>query len=56
MKPYVKPKGFEDFTVIEASNPRRPDLLRLYDIENKVIWINTSAAPDANVIALEPKR
>lgn len=56
MKPYVKPKGFEDFTVIKASNPRRPDLLRLYDIENKIIWINTAAAPDANIIALEPKR
>ena len=56
MKEYVKPKGFEDFTVVPARITGRPDVLRLYDIENKIIWVNTDAAPDANVIGMEPKR
>lgn len=56
MKNYIKPKGFEDFTVMQARIAGRPDVLRIYDIDNKIIWLNTDAAPDANVIALEPKR
>lgn len=54
-KRYVKPRGFEDFTIVEAALPRS-DVVRIYDIEHQIIWINTDAAPDANIIALEPKR
>lgn len=54
-KRYVKPRGFEDFTVVETCMDR-PDVVRVYDIEHKIIWLNTAAAPDANIIGLEPNR
>ena len=54
-KRYVKPKGFEDFTVVETCM-NRPDVVRVYDIENKIIWININAAEDANIVGLEPRR
>ena len=56
MKRFVKPKGFEDFEVIPVELSGTPDLLRIYDIERRVIWINTAAREGANIIALEPKR
>lgn len=56
MDKYAKPRGFEDFAVVQVSMPDKPDVLRIYDIEHKTIRVNTAAAPDANIIRIEPKR
>lgn len=56
LKTFRKPRGFEDFTVAEAAIIDRPHVLCVYDLEHKIIWLNTAAAPDANVILLEPRR
>lgn len=51
----VKPKGFEHFRIVEVSLPCK-EWLRLYDIENEIIWINTAAEESNNVVKMEPKK
>ena len=51
----VKPEGFEDFRFAEVYEPEK-EWLRLYDIEHKIIWINTAKEAECNVVKLEPKK
>lgn len=51
----IKPDGFEDFRIAEVHEPTK-EWLRLYDIERKIIWINTAKEEECNVVKLEPKK
>lgn len=54
-KRHIKPDGFEDFRIAEVCEPTK-EWLRLYDIERKIIWINTAKEEECNVVKLEPKK
>lgn len=54
-KRHVKPKGFEDFKIVEVELPCR-NWSRKYDIEKKIIWINTAVEEKNNVVKLEPAK
>lgn len=51
----VKPDGFEDFRFAEICEPEK-EWIRMYDIEHKIIWINTAKEEECNVVKLEPKK
>ena len=53
-KRHTKPKGFEHFRIAEVHEPNQ-DWRRFYDIEHEIIWINTAAEEENNVVKLEPK-
>lgn len=53
---FKRPRGFEDFDVYPVELPAHPDWDYIYDLENKIIWVNTAAGKGANVTKLEPKR
>lgn len=51
----IKPEGFEGFRIAEVYEPTK-EWLRLYDIERKIIWINTAKEEECNVVKLEPRK
>lgn len=51
---YIKPDGFEHFRIAEVYLPHE-SWMRSYDIEHEIIWINTAAEIENNVVKLAPK-
>ena len=51
---YIKPDGFEHFRIAEVYLPHE-SWMRTYDIEREIIWINTAAEIENNVVKLAPK-
>ncbi len=47
------PERFRDYGVILAELPEHPEYDVIYDIPLRVIWINTAAAPGANVVRVQ---
>lgn len=47
------PERFRDYRVMLADMPEHPEYDLVYDMPNKIIWINTAAQPGANVIRVE---
>lgn len=47
---------YKDFRQLTISMPGRPDVLRVVDMTNCVVYTNDSAEPGANVIVLLPER
>lgn len=50
------PERFRDYRVMLAPMPEYPIYDVIYDMPMRTIWINTAAAPDANVSIIKPER
>ena len=50
------PERFKGYRVMLAPLPDHPAYDVIYDMPMKTIWVNTAAAPDANVSIVKPGR
>lgn len=56
LKTLKVPERFKDYRIMLADLPKHPDYDVIYDMPLKTIWINTAAAPGANMARLETGR
>lgn len=47
--------AFKDFTIMEVPLPQEV-WSKLYDMEHQIIWINTAAEAENNVVKIEPAK
>lgn len=47
------PERFRGYRILLVSLAERPECDVIYDMQMRVIWVNTAAAPGANVACVE---
>lgn len=49
----VRPVDFSTFKRYSIYDPSRPNILKLYDLRQQIIYQNTAADSDANIILMK---